>query len=71
MPPPPVFLAPPDVKERLAQSKYALTDQQRQEVIKYQGVSPETDQLIQFMRDSSRVLEQETYLVPVVLEERP
>lgn len=68
---PPVFLVPPDVKERLAQSKYALTDQQRQEVIKYQGLSPETDQLIQLMRDSSRVLEQETYLVPVVLEERP
>ncbi|WP_338745276.1 hypothetical protein V3D52_24085 [Pseudomonas putida] len=59
---PPVFLVPPDVRERLAQSKYALTDQQRQEVIKYQGLSPETDQLIQFMRETSKVLEQETYL---------
>lgn len=68
---PPVFLVPSDVQERLAQSKYALTDLQRQAVIKYQGLSPETDRLIRLMRDSSRVLEQETYLAPVVLEERP
>ena len=68
---PPVFLVPPDVEKRLAQSKYSLTDQQRQEVIKYQGLSLETDQLIRFMRDSSRVLEQETYLVTAVCEERP
>ncbi|EMM5786911.1 Wadjet anti-phage system protein JetD domain-containing protein [Pseudomonas aeruginosa] len=67
----PVFLYPPDVQGRLAKSKYALADQHRQEVIKYQGLSPETDKLIQLMRDSSRVLEQETYLVPVVLEDRP
>lgn len=68
---PPVFLVPHDVEERLAQSKYPLTDQQRQEVIKYQGLSPETDQLIRLMRDSSKVLEQETYLVAAVCEEHP
>lgn len=59
---PPVFLAPPDVRERIGRSKSLLTDQQRQEIIKYQHLSHETDQLIRFMRDSSRVLEQETYL---------
>lgn len=66
---PPMFLVPSDVQARLEQSKYALTSQQRQDIIKYQSLSPETDQLIHFMRDSSRVLEQETYLAPVVVEE--
>lgn len=68
---PPVFLAPPDVQERLAQSKYPLTDQQRQDIIRYEYLSPETDHLIGFLRETSKVLEQETYLAPVEAEECP
>jgi hypothetical protein len=59
------FLAPADVEERLARSRYSLSEQGSQDILQYAGLSPETDQLIRHMRRQNLVLEQETYLLTV------
>lgn len=66
---PPTFLYPPDVEQHLLKSRYPLSAQQRQDVIQYRHLSPETDQLIVLMRSSNQMLEQETYLAPVPSKE--
>lgn len=57
------FLVPADIEKRLELSRYSLSEQGGQDVLQYVGVSPETDQLIRYMRQKNTVLEQETYLL--------
>ncbi len=59
------FLAPDDVEQRLRSSRYSLSEQGSQDIIQYAGLSPETDQLIRYVRRQNAVLEQETYLLTV------
>lgn len=56
------FIIPPNVIDRLACSEWHLSGAERALLTKYTGLSTEIDNLIITMRNSSRKLEQETYL---------
>ncbi len=61
----PVFVYPLDVEARLGSSKYPLGGDEREELSRYVGRSAATDFLIQMMRKTHKVLEQEAYLDPL------
>lgn len=60
-----VFAYPSDIAHRLGASRYLLSQQSRQDLLEFVGLSKETNELIGLMRDSQRALEQETYLTPI------
>ncbi len=62
------FLAPVDVFTRLEKSRYILSAKESQEILRFVGMTPETDTLIRYMRQHNSVLEQETYLLPMAFE---
>lgn len=56
------FIYPQDVAARLAASERRMSSKERADLLNYQGISAELDQLIQWMRYSGTKLEQEAYL---------
>ncbi|MCJ8298977.1 MAG: hypothetical protein MJK13_08605, partial [Pseudomonadales bacterium] len=56
------FIYPADIAERLNVSERRMCVAERTGLLSYIGISPEIDQLIQFMRNNGTKLEQETYL---------
>lgn len=56
------FIFPVDLERRLQKSEWHLSTEERTELMRYTGQSPEIDILINQLRDSKRKLEQETYL---------
>lgn len=56
------FSYPKDIIHRLNTSERKMSVAERADLLTYTGISPEIDELIQFMRKSGSKLEQETYL---------
>lgn len=56
------FAYPKDITRRLKDSERRMSASERAELLKYTGLSPELDFLIQNMRATGNKLEQETYL---------
>lgn len=56
------FLYPLDIVKRLNVSERRMSATERANLLRYQGLSTDLDQLIRFMRNSGTKLEQETYL---------
>jgi 5S rRNA maturation endonuclease (ribonuclease M5) len=57
------FLVPDDALQRLTHSNRMLTAEDRTALARYRGLTHELDQAINLMRETSRTLEQEVYLL--------